>query len=154
MKTINSTQLIKETEIKQILNKFINKINIEKFNIIIKPKHKSYMLMGTASDYMIRREILIKTKDFPLKDELICEKSIEILKKQDKLSLISHFDIEKSIKNYKNKNNFDNLYESILNMARLDSYYRRGFFDEIFGFPNKQELTQDLTNIKDNFTNN
>ncbi len=151
----NVLNLIKNKEIKKIINQYTNNIYIEKFNIQINEiEHKNYMLVGTAIDYIIRKELYILLNKFPLNEKLICEKSLNLL---ENLLFEENFEkykkwIRKKIWNFKNEKNFN--YEDILILSRMDSFYRSNFFDKNIFRKQNLHVIKDIKNLHTNFKNN
>lgn len=151
---ITATNLIKNKEVRKILKDNVNH-SLKKgltFEVDIeKPKHNSFMLLGTMADYLFRKLIEIELSIL-VNDELICEKGLELAKNPPR-GLFYNFDeiidfFGPSIEKYKNaKEVNDELLEDIVNISILDSLFRQGTLI----YPDNRELViEDLKSLLDN----
>ncbi len=151
---INATNLIKNKEVRKVLKDNIN-TSIKKglsFGVEIeKPKHNSFMLMGTMADYLFRKILEIKFS-IDSDEELICEKGLEIAHNPPK-GLFYEFDeiidfFGPSIDKYKEAKELDDeLFDDIVNISMLDSLYRQGTLN----YPDNRELViKDLKSLVNN----
>ena len=156
-KQTNVTQLLKNKNITEFMDKFINKklfrdskfeFTIKRYNNSENIKHKNFALLGATMDYYFRYKI---AKNFKIEmSQLIAEKSLYLMK-----LYFFDFSIEEDnliygvilniIKKYKSLN-FNEKTFPFLCLGMVDSFYRTGYFDKYNFWLQVNQFTDYLKN--------